>query len=170
LPAHIQYIVKPLGRENRAAFNCGNSDLDRYFHERASRDMREKLSAVFILVDQAEPDVILGYYTLSAQQIDAGELPDDLRKRTGRYRQLGATLLGRLAVAKGHQGKGLAAFLLVDALRRSWEVTSSVMSFAVVVDAKNEDLVKFYEKFGFTRLSGRRLMLSMNTIERNFSS
>jgi predicted N-acetyltransferase YhbS len=160
--------VKPLGQEDRAAFVCGDSELDRYFHERASRDVREKLSAVFILVAKDNPQVVLGYYSLSAQHIDASEIPDELKRRSGKYRRLGATLLGRLAVAKEHQGKDLGSLLLVDALRRSWEGTKSVMSFAVVVDAKGDNVVKFYEKFGFVRLSSNRLMLPMKTIEKNF--
>ena len=168
MPDDPKYIVKPLGNENRAAFQCGQPELDHYFHERASRDMREKLSAVFVLVTESEPGVVLGYYTLSAQQIDAGELPEELKKRTGKYKRLGATLLGRLAVAKEHQNKKLGAFLLVDALRRSLEGTQTVVSFAVVVDAKGDDVVGFYKKFGFVPLSGNRLMLPMKTIEKNF--
>ena len=164
------YSVKPLGRENRAAFHCGDQELDSYFLERASRDIREKLSAVFILVTEAEPSVVIGYYTLSAQQIDAGELPEDLQKRTGRYQRIGATLLGRLAIAKEHQNKKLGAFLLVDALRRSLEGTKTVMSFGVVVDAIGDHVVAFYTKFGFFHLSNNRLLLPMKTIEKNFRS
>jgi predicted N-acetyltransferase YhbS len=161
-------MVKPLGQEDRAAFHCGDPELDSYFHQRASRDMREKLSAVFVLVWKAQPDVVLGYYTLSAQQVDAGELPEDLKKRTGKYKRIGVTLMGRLAVAKEHQGQQLGALLLVDGLRRSLQGTRNVMSFAVVVDAKSDIVAKFYERFGFVRLSGNRLMLPMKTVERNF--
>lgn len=163
-----KYIVKPLGDENRAAFHCGDTALDNYFHQRASRDVREKLSAVFILVTKDAPDTILGFYTLSAQQVVVDELPETLRKKTGRYDRLGVTLLGRLAVAANQQGKKLGAFLLVDALRRALVGTKHVMSYAVAVDAKHEHVAEFYRKFGFIPLSGNRLILPMNTIERNF--
>jgi len=163
-----RYIVKPLGNEDRVAFNCGDSDLDGYFHQRASRDVREKLSAVFILVTQDAPETILGYYTLSAQHVDASAMPEEMRKKAGRYQRLGVTLLGRLAIAKNQQGKKLGALLLVDALRRALEGTRHVMSFAVIVDAKGEHVVNFYRKFGFVPLSATRLLLPMKTIERNF--
>ncbi len=163
-------MVKPLGHEDRAAFHCGGPELDSYFHERASRDMREKLAAVFILISEIDPGGILGYYTLSAQQVDADELPQELKKRTGRYKRIGVTLLGRLAVAKQHQGKQLGALLLVDALRRSLQGTQNVMSFAVVVDAKSEAVARFYAKYGFVPLSGNRLLLPMRTIAKNFQS
>lgn len=162
--------MKPLGQENRAAFQCGEPELDKYFYERASRDVREKLSAVFILVAEADPDVIIGYYTLSPQHVDAADLPEEFKKRTGKYKRIGVTLLGRLAIAKEHTGKHLGEFLLVDALRRSLEGTQSVMSFAVVVDAKGDNVVRFYEKYGFVRLSPNRLMLPMKTVEKNFQS
>lgn len=163
-------MVKPLADEDRAAFHCGDPELDGYFHQRASRDVREKLSAVFILVTEEDAKTILGYYTLSSQQVEVSEIPEALRKKTGRYRRLGATLLGRLAVAEEQQGKKLGAFLLVDALRRALEATRQVMSFAVVVDAKGEHVVNFYQKFGFMPLSGNRLILPMKTIERNFEA
>lgn len=127
------------------------------------------MSAVFILVSDQDPATILGYYTLSAQQVDIANMPEELRKKTGKYKHLGVTLLGRLAVAQEQQGKDLGALLLVDALRRALEGTKHVMSFAVVVDAKGEHVINFYKKFGFVPLCGNRLMLPMKTIERNFA-
>jgi predicted N-acetyltransferase YhbS len=161
-------MVKPLGKEDRVAFHCGDPELDNYFHERASRDLREKLSAVFILVTEDEPEVIIGYYTLSAQHVDASEFPEELRRRTGHYQRIGTTLLGRLAVAMTHQNKKLGAFLLVDALRRSLEGTKTIMSFGVVVDAIGDHVVAFYKKFGFVTLNNNRLFLAMKTIEKSF--
>ncbi len=105
-----KYIVKPLGDEDRAAFQSGNASLDSYFRDRASRDAREKLSAVFVVVAESEPTKILGFYTLSAQQVDAGNLPEELRKKTGRYHHVGVTLLGRLAVDKSQRGRVLENF------------------------------------------------------------
>ncbi len=160
------YIVEPLGKQNRAAFHCGDEHLDRYFVERASRDVRENLAAVFVLLPSDAPDTVLGYYTLSSQEIDAGGIPDELRKRTGRYSRVGATLIGRLAVAKEHQGKKLGELLLLDALQKSLESTKTVAAFAVVVDAKYDRAVPFYRKYGFIPLRGNRLFLPMKTVRK----
>lgn len=165
-----KYVVQPLGDQNRAAFHCGDKELDGYFLERASRDIREKIAAVFVLLTEEDKNSVFGYYTLSNQEIDAGELPSALTKKTGKYRKLPATLIGRLAVSKAHQGCKLGEFLLIDALKRALEATGSVMSFAVVVDAKGEQVIAFYEKYGFMRLSGTRLFLPMKTIEKTFPS
>lgn len=160
-----KYIVKPLEKENRAAFQCGEEALDKYFHERASRDMRNRLSAVFIVVHQDAPQTIVGFFTLSSQQIVCDTLPEELRKETGRYKSVGITLLGRMAVAKEFQNQKLGRLVLFAALYEAWKATSHVASFAVVVDAKTENVVPFYEKYGFRRLGANRLMLPMKTIE-----
>lgn len=160
-----KYIVKPLEKESRAAFECGEEALDKYFHERASRDMQNELSAVFIVVPLNDPETIAGFFTLSSQQITCDILPEKLRKKTGRYKTVGVTLLGRMAVAKDFQKHKLGRFILFAALYEAWKATSHVGSFAVVVDAKTENVVSFYQKYGFRRLEANRLMLPMKTIE-----
>jgi hypothetical protein len=105
-----KYFVKPLEREDRAAFQCGEEALDRYFRERASRDMTNGLAAVFIVVPENTAKTIAGFFTLSSQQIPCDVLPEELRKKTGRYKSVGATLLGRMAVAREFQNQNFGAF------------------------------------------------------------
>lgn len=161
-----KYIIKPLGDQDRAAFCCGTPELDKYFLERASRDVREKISAVFVLLREDDQEKVLGYYTLSSLYVDAGDLPEDLRKRAGRYRQLGGTLIGRLAIDKSVRGTGLGGMLLFDALVRALKGTKTIMSFAVLVDGKDENAKAFYQKHGFIPLRDNRLFLPMKTIEK----
>jgi predicted GNAT family N-acyltransferase len=170
LGAKPQYIVQPLGKQNRAAFHCGDEPLDKYFLERASRDVRENLSAVFVLLVVSAPDAVLGYYTLSTLRIDTGDIPDELRKRTGRYKNVGAILIGRLAVAKEHPGKGLGEILLMDALKKSLDSTKNIAAFAVVVDAIDEKAEAFYGKYGFMPLHENRLFFPMTAIQQLFES
>jgi predicted GNAT family N-acyltransferase len=163
-----KYIVQPLGKQDRAAFYSGEKELDSYFLERASRDVRERIAAVFILSTEDNPDTVLGYYTLSSQEIDAGDLPTALTKKIGRYRRIPATLVGRLAISERLRGRRLGEFLLMDALRRCLDATEKVMSFAVVVDAKTEVVGRFYKKYGFIPLRENRLFLPMKTIDKLF--
>jgi predicted GNAT family N-acyltransferase len=168
LTTRPKYTIQPLGSHNRAAFHCGDKELDSYFLERAGRDVREQLSAVFVLVTEDDPQTVLGYYTLSSQEVPVENLPENLQKRTGRYKRIGATLLGRLAVAQSEQGKKLGEFLMLDALRRALDSSNTVASFAVVVDAKGEHVVKFYEKYGFMNLTANRFFLPMKTVRQLF--
>ena len=133
-----KYTVQPLGKQNRAAFHCGDKELDSYFLERSSRE------------------------------VPVEELPESLQKKTGKDKRVGVTLLGRLAISQDQQGKRLGEFLLLHALRKASEGAKTVASFAVVVDAKGEHVVKFYTKYGFTQLSANRYILPMKAIRQLF--
>jgi GNAT superfamily N-acetyltransferase len=79
--------------------------------------------------------------------VQLGELPAQTVRRLPRYPLVPATLLGRLAVDRRHQGKGYGRFLLGDALHRT--ARSEIASFAMIVDAKDENARRFYERESF---------------------
>ncbi|MFQ5794421.1 MAG: GNAT family N-acetyltransferase [Candidatus Bipolaricaulia bacterium] len=166
------YLIEPFDkkRHDRSNFSCGIESLDRYLHKQASQDRKRRIAAPFVLVKEGQPDV-LGYYTLSAFSIYLEDLPVDLAQRLPHYPDVPATLLGRLAVDQKWQGKGLGEFLLMDALSRSLNQANKIASFALVVDAVNENARNFYLYFGFQPFLDRpdRLFLPMKTIEQLFS-
>jgi len=138
--------VEALGpQHDRAGFESGAEPLDRYFHVQAGQDARKNMAAPFVLV---LPDGATGgYYTLSATAMKLAEFPAQTVRKLPRYPLVPATLLGRLAIDRRHQGKGYGRFLLADALFRS--VRSEIASFAVIVDAKDENARRFYERESF---------------------
>lgn len=109
---------------------------------------------------------VAGYYSLSATGVPVNDLPPETAARFPRYPLLPATLLGRLAVDRAHQGRKLGEFLLADALHRSLDQSTSIGSIAVVVDAIDDQARAFYEHFEFLALPDqpRRLFLPMATI------
>jgi GNAT superfamily N-acetyltransferase len=112
--------IAPLGDgHNRAGFTCGVESLDRYLQTQAGQDVRRRANGVFVLTDKADPDRLLGYYTLCATALPPGDVPEAARKHIPRYPLVSATLIGRLAVATDRQGQRLGAVLLADALRRA---------------------------------------------------
>ncbi|MBI3275233.1 MAG: GNAT family N-acetyltransferase [Methylocystis sp.] len=149
-------------RHDRAGFNCGVESLDRYLKTQAGQDVRRKANGVFVLTERREPSRILGYYTLCAMALSQGDVPEAARKHVPRYPLVSATLIGRLAVSKGQQGRGLGAILLADALRRAIESASTVGSSMVMVDALDESAAQFYATHGFVHLTDSlRLVLPM---------
>ena len=148
---------------DRTAFGCSIEPLDRYLKVQASQDMRRRVASCFVAIDAATSE-IAGYYTLAATGLPLDLFPDEIIRRLPRYPVVPAGLLGRLAVSTKHQGKSLGKAMLFDALRRIAE--TDLMAFALVVDAKDDAAVSFYEHFGFVGVAGdrRKLVLPIATV------
>ena len=150
---------------DKKSFDCGYSLLNDYLKTQARQDVDRDLSACFVLVDDA--DIISGYYTLSANSVKRDDLPDDLLKKLPRsYQDLPVVLLGRLAIDKKSQGKGYGSSLLIDALKRCYEISKSLGTIAIIVDPIDEKAQNFYERYGFIILpTSKKIFLPMKTIK-----
>ena len=157
-------IIPLHNSHNRKEFYCGKQLLDNYIHLQAKQDVKKKLSVCFVLVDKEKK--VKGFYTLSNAGIPRDAIPVDLSKKfPGSYSDLPATLLGRLAVDLSVSGKGFGVLLLMDALKRSYEVSKrEIGSMAVIVDPIDEQAIQFYQKFGFILLDSGKMFLAMKTI------
>jgi GNAT superfamily N-acetyltransferase len=166
-------VLGDLHRPLRTAFCCGEDALDRYLRERARREMEQRIAAVWVLYD-SRIQRIAGFYTLSAVAVERADLPQAFVHRMAHYTVYPATLIGRLAVDRDYQRKRVGGRLLLDALGRSLVASREVASVAVVTDAKNDVVQRFYEHFGFQVLPieqhQRRLFLPMSTVERLFAT
>lgn len=162
----MAYRFEPLTRQHdRAAFSCGVPPLDVYLQQFARKDADRRVAAPFVMVDEAAPATIVGYYTLSAFAVELAELPEELQRKLPRYPRLPATLLGRLA--RDGRFPGTGPLLLVDALSRALRQSAEIASLAVVAEAKDEAALRFYRRFNFLPLGNNpnRVFLPMRTIE-----
>ena len=101
-----------------------------------------------MLVDTEKPSLILGFYTLSAAQVDAAELSDADRKRLPRY-PVPCFRMGRLACRMDQRGQGLGKLIIGCAVERCLQARNQVAAYALIVDAKNSEAKAFYEHYGF---------------------
>ncbi len=158
-----------LGPEHdRRTFSCGVPDLDAYLRERAGQDVKRHVAVVFVLVEHGPG--VLGYYTLSQQVISLEDLPASTANKLPHYPFIPATLIGRLAVSSELQGEGLGSLLVMDALHRSWRAAQTVASYAVRVDATDEEARAFYLRHDFLAFPTERLklFLPMADLDRRF--
>ena len=156
---------------DRESFSCGIDGLDRYLRTQAGQDVRRKANAVFILIETARPNDVIGYYTLCATALAPGDVPLAARKHIPRYPLVSATLIGRLAVARARQGERLGTILLADAVLRAYASAASVGSSMLVVDAVKERAAGFYADTGFVRLPETpRLVLPIRTVAKLLES
>ena len=92
------------------------------------------------------------------------DLPAPIGKKLPRYPTVPAVRMGRLAVDQAFKGQGLGGALLADALARS--ARAEIAAYALVVDAKGEAAVNFYQHHGFIALpdTPRTLFLPLATV------
>ena len=94
---------------------------------------------------------------------------EEAPERTGRglaVHPIGVVVLGRLAVDRPQQGKGLGITLLQDAFLRTEQAADTVGVRAILVQAIDATARAFYLKFGFSPAPGDevRLMLLMKDL------
>lgn len=166
----IQKMIELLDKKHhRENFDCGKELLNNYLKTQAGQDIKRKLSACFVLSEH-ETNEIQGYYTLSNSSIPLSNLPETIQKKLPKsYISIPATLLGRLAIDNKHQGKGIGKILLIDALKRSYEISQEIGSFAVVVDPIDEEAESFYKKYDFIKLpDSEKMFIAIKTLQELF--
>lgn len=166
----MKYLSKNLDKSHkRDEFNCGIPLLDNYLRKQALQEIKRKLSACFVITEP-KSGLLIGYYTLSNNSIPQNFIPQNIQKKLPTsYTSIPTTLIGRLAVDKRFQGKGFGKFLLIDALKRTYEVSQKIASFAVVVDPFDNKAESFYKNYVFIKLpDSGKMFLPMKTIAQLF--
>mgnify|MGYP002371549783 FL=1 len=148
---------------DRVSFDCLVEPLNDYLKKFAKNNHAKGIGKTFLLIDSSKN--LAGYYTVSMAEILYDNLPESSRKNIPRY-PLPAMRIGRLAVDKKYHGQGFGGKLLVDALRRAVNLFDDIRIYSVLVDAKNQNAIKFYEHYGFIKFHDRSntLFLPMQTI------
>ncbi len=143
---------------DRLAFDCGVPALDDYIRRLAEQHRRRGVSSVYVLVGSARPEFILGYYTLSAAEVDVERLPATERKRQARF-PVPCFRMGRLACRSDHQRRGLGKLLVACGVVRCLKARQQVAAYALLVDAKDDAVKAFYVRYGFQPLLDMNLTL-----------
>ena len=102
---------------------------------------------------------VVGFYTLSSYSFNRDFLERPQQKKIPPQYVVPAILLGRLAVSSAYKNRKIGAQLLIDALRRSLELSNSLGAYAVAVDAKDEEAASFYKHYKFLSFEDDRLRL-----------
>ncbi len=160
---------------DRAEFDCGRPELNTFIRQYATRHRAAGISKTMVLPEkQARTGKarICAWYTLSSTQIKRETLPKDQLKKLPHY-PIPVLLIAQLAVHTDVQGKGMGKIALISALRQCQQIHAHLPAYAVVVDALDEGVQKFYTQYGFQVLHRHhariRLYLPMATVEKLFA-
>jgi len=126
------------------SFDSGVPLLDDWLRRRALMNQASGASRTFVL---CRGGFVIGYYALAAGGIASTEAPGRLRRNMPD--PIPVTVLGRLAIDRHEQGKGLGALLLRDALTRVQRAAREMGIAGVLVHAISDDAKRFYQHWGF---------------------
>lgn len=140
-------ITKWNNHYQKEGFDCGVSELNYFLHHQVSQYMRRQESILYCAIEETSQKII-GFYTLSNLHIYHHDNPT-LLKRQHPYLPIPCALIGRLAVDKNYQGKGLGADLLLHALKNIKQLSHQIGIAFAIVEAKNQSAKEFYEHYGF---------------------
>jgi GNAT superfamily N-acetyltransferase len=135
---------EPLAHHHQlAAFDSGVPSLDDWLKRRAMQNQASGASRTFV---SCEGDVVIGYYALASSAVTPAAAP-------GRFRRnmpdpIPVVVLGRLAVAKSHHGRGLGRALFQDAARRTVHAAEAIGIRGLLVHALSDDAKAFYLRLG----------------------
>ncbi len=162
------FRIELLGQfHDREGFDCGSEPLNLYLKQTARQHAARGISQTYVLVaeDSAEPKRILGFFSLNLCQVLSESLTPEEAKRLPR--KVPGVRLGRLAVAKEQQRRGLGTQLLIGAMTRFMEIHQRAGGIGLFVDAKDDAAKRYYERFGFVPLASNplELFLPLKTIQ-----
>jgi predicted N-acetyltransferase YhbS len=140
-------------------FDSGIAALDDWLKHRARHNEAEGASRTFVVCSGQR---VVGYYSLAAGAVLRNTATPKVRRNMPEPAPV--VLLGRLAIDRAWQKKGLGADLLRDAVLRTLTAAELIGVRAILVHAISEEAKTFYEKHGF-RASPVEPMTLMITID-----
>jgi GNAT superfamily N-acetyltransferase len=145
----------PLGKHHdRNAFDCGDDDLNLYLKRYARQNHDSGGAKCFVATPRETPARLLGFYTLSPASIEFAKAPAVVTRGLGRY-DVPVYRLGRLAVDRSVQARGLGGGLLLRAAERCIRVAQQAGGVALLIDAKSDRAAQWYESYGAISLVDR---------------
>ncbi len=146
-----------------SAFDSGVPELDTWLKRRALQHEASGASRTYVV---SAGERVVGYYALATGAVAQQEAPGKVRRNMPE--PIPVMVIGRLAVDRVYQGKGLGSALLKDALLRTLNVASIVGIRAVLLHAISEDAKRFYEKAGFSPSSvdPMTMMITLADVEK----
>jgi GNAT superfamily N-acetyltransferase len=127
-------------------FDCGVETLNCWLKDRAIKNEETGGSRTYVVCYEKR---VVGYYCLASGCVVNSEAPGKFRRNMPN--QVPVMILGRLAVDRNHQKKGIGTGLIKDAIMRTYQASEIVGVRGILIHALNEEMKERYvNKYGFT--------------------
>ena len=142
-------------------FGSGEPSLDEWLRRHAWANQGAGASRTFVL---CRGQTVVGYYCLAAGAVAVAAAPGRIRRNMPD--PIPMAVLGRLSVDRTLHRQGIGRALLRDAARRAMQASQALAMRGLLVQALNEDAMRFYLACGFIPSPGepRLLMATMTDL------
>ena len=132
--------------DSLAGFDSGDTALDSWLISRALCNEADGASRTYVVRDAGR---VVGYYSLATGSVLRTQTPGRVRRNMPD--PIPVMVLGRLAVARSHQGRGLAHALVRHAIFRTLRASEIAGIRVLFVHALDKEAAGFYAHLQFTR-------------------
>ena len=153
-------------RHDVSAFDSGLPELDAWLKRRALPNEESGASRTYVVSAEGR---VIGYYALATGAVAQQQATGKVRRNMPE--PIPVMVIGRLAIDREYQRKGLGSALLKDALLRTLNAASIAGIRAVLLHAISEEARRFYEKSGFSSspVDPMTMMIALGDIEKALS-
>lgn len=140
-------------------FDCGDTDLNDFFYQKATAFSKSLLATTYIL-EHKNADITIAYFSILNDKIAMSDFPSkrkfwffaqDMKNRGKGFRSYPAVKIGRLAINSEYQKMGLGVYI-IDFLKNLFIHDNRTGCKYITVDAYRS-ATPFYERNGFKYLS-----------------
>lgn len=135
---------KLLADHDLADFNSGEPALDDWLRRRALANEESGSSRTYVVCVGKR---VVGYYSLAVGAVAHAGAPGRVKRNMPD--PVPVMVLGRLAVDKDFQGRGIGSGLLRDAVLRTVQAAEIAGIRAILVHALSDAAKRFYQDHGF---------------------
>jgi GNAT superfamily N-acetyltransferase len=138
-------------------FQSGNDTLDEWLRRRARANQVSGASRTYVV---AEGWRVVGYYCLASGALDLADAPGAIRRNMPD--PIPMAILGRLAIDRSLQGRGIGTALLQDAVLRTSHAAAIIGIRGILAHAISDEAKAFYERYGFRCSPNHPMMLVLS--------
>ena len=152
-----QWVIKKVENEEACQdFDCGDDDLNEYFHVDIINHRQQLLTETYCLRYLENQDSIIALLGFCNDSLQFNKIKDGVDiPETKRYRYLPAAKLTRFSVAKNFQRMNVGTHTL-NLIKQFFRTDNRTGCRFITVDAYNlPNVIKFYEKNNFQLITDK---------------
>jgi GNAT superfamily N-acetyltransferase len=131
--------------DNVLAFDCGQPELNQFLQRYSLTNQKANSAQTYVC---CKDGAVSGFYSLGVGSVEPENTSPRVIKGIARH-PVPVMILGRLAVDRQHQGRGLGKALIKDALLRTIQAADIAGIRALLVHAKDDKARQWYLNWEF---------------------